>query len=160
MRIRLLDNHRLRNPDRCAHTWIPVSIEPTHEVRGNNGQWYPAQGPDIEQARVHVVCVRCATWTYLNTAWAGWQLEGSMTRKPGRFEHHELRDEWAERARAEQALYEQENPSRIRTFRREFAAALNDLVAALRRPSLWLITGSVAAIALWILAMTVLLPNN
>jgi hypothetical protein len=33
----------------------------------------------------------------METAWAGVQLEGSLFRKPGRWEYHELRDAIAKR---------------------------------------------------------------
>lgn len=81
-----------RDPGKCHHRWHPVVLETTSRYWREDGTFYDVDQPHLENARVYLVCLKCATHTYMSTAWAGVQLEGSMHRKPGGWESSEYRD--------------------------------------------------------------------
>lgn len=49
--------------DKCDHDWKPLQIALT-EV----GQ------PDLNNARVYCVCMKCCSHTYIETAWVGYYI--------------------------------------------------------------------------------------
>lgn len=81
-----------RNPDKCHHRWQPVVLETVGRYWREDGSYYETDQPHMEEAKVWLVCLRCASHTYMSTAWAGVQLVGSMHRKPGRWEESEYRE--------------------------------------------------------------------
>lgn len=89
-----------KNPDRCRHRWQPVTIEVAHvDFDPRTGRQYEMQWqPSLEHAPVYLVCLRCASWCYMDTAYAGVQMEGSLFREPGDWETREYRDWLKKRA--------------------------------------------------------------
>lgn len=47
---------------KCEHKWQPVTIE------DRNGQ------PDLISARVYCICMKCCSWSYIETGWINFYL--------------------------------------------------------------------------------------
>ena len=61
---------------RCKHKWQPVQLAMESEVlRLENGQIRPEiRQPDITDAKLYAVCLKCLSWSYYVVAWAGFYL--------------------------------------------------------------------------------------
>lgn len=69
----------LHTPDGCDHDWQPVSFRFETQLLDQHGRVMVRQ-PDIEEGRVYLVCLLCACYTYIDTQFVGFRLEGSMDR--------------------------------------------------------------------------------
>lgn len=78
--VKLADMHdNLQDPHDCDHDWTPVSFRFETQLLDDNGGVRIRQ-PDLEEAYIYFVCVRCAQWTYMTANWVGYFLGGSTTR--------------------------------------------------------------------------------
>lgn len=75
----MLEN--LTNPKDCEHEWNPLSFVFETQLLDDVGRVRVRQ-PDIKKGRVFLVCVKCASHTYMQTEWVGFRLEGSLDREP------------------------------------------------------------------------------
>lgn len=67
-----------RGSDRrsCEHHWQPVSMVFESQLLDHEGRVLIRQ-PDIDHGRVYLVCLLCASHTYMTTRWAQFRLHGS-----------------------------------------------------------------------------------
>lgn len=70
----------LTNPKGCPHTWQPLSFRFETQLLDPEGRVIVRQ-PDTNEAKVYMVCMRCAQWTYITTSFCGWQQYGSAHRQ-------------------------------------------------------------------------------
>ena len=56
-----------------AHDWQPVSFRFETQTLGPHGEVLIRQ-PDIDEARVYFVCMKCRGWTYGVFDWVGYYL--------------------------------------------------------------------------------------
>ncbi len=59
----------------CKHKWQPLSFVFESQRLDALGRVVMRQ-PDLNQARVYCVCMKCLAHTYYTTAWAGFSLHG------------------------------------------------------------------------------------
>lgn len=59
--------------DGKEHKWQPVSFVFETQLLDSSGRVLIRQ-PDIEKARVYMVCLECRLHTYIETRWAGFYL--------------------------------------------------------------------------------------
>jgi hypothetical protein len=60
----------------CHHEWQTVSMRFEAQILGPEGQVRIRQ-PDTKEGRVYLVCLLCASHTYMSTRWVGFRLIGS-----------------------------------------------------------------------------------
>jgi hypothetical protein len=67
------DSRRGDFPPPCdVHAWQPVSFLFEHQAISGSGSIDRA--PNVDRARVYVVCMQCHRFTYIETVWAGYCL--------------------------------------------------------------------------------------
>lgn len=77
-----------RGTDRaaCDHNWQPVSMVFETQWLDDEGRVLVRQ-PDTERGRVYLVCLLCASHTYMSTAWVQYRLYGSEDQVDGAWEY-------------------------------------------------------------------------
>lgn len=73
-------NDKIVVPRECGHQWQPAGMVFETQSLGEHGQVNVRQ-PDIHTGRVYLVCLLCASHTYMETSWAGFRLYGSSDTK-------------------------------------------------------------------------------
>lgn len=68
-------------PASCEHDWKPISFVYETQLLDSQGRVLIRQ-PDLDEARVYLVCLECASHTYLTTSWVGFRLYGSEDANP------------------------------------------------------------------------------
>lgn len=68
-------------PSDCSHDWQPVSMVFESQLLDGDGRVLIRQ-PDIDEGRVFLVCLQCASHTYVSTSWVGFRLYGSEDANP------------------------------------------------------------------------------
>jgi len=59
--------------DKCKHKWQPLSFVFETQLLDNSGRVIVRQ-PEIDNARVYCVCMKCLSYTYVITAWSGYYI--------------------------------------------------------------------------------------
>jgi hypothetical protein len=58
---------------KCRHKWQPLSFVFESQVLDRDGRVQIRQ-PDIDKGRVYCVCMKCHSYTYVETKWIGFYL--------------------------------------------------------------------------------------
>ena len=69
----------LKKPRKCDHDWQIAGMVFETQLLDEHGRVRVRQ-PDIDEGRVYLVCLRCASHTYQATEWVGYRLHGSDDR--------------------------------------------------------------------------------
>lgn len=64
------------HPRKCRHAWKPAGMVFETQLLDGDGRVIIRQ-PDLDTGRVYLVCLLCASHTYMSTSWTGYRLYGS-----------------------------------------------------------------------------------
>jgi hypothetical protein len=71
----------LSAPRECRHEWQPISMVFETQLLDQDGRVLVRQ-PDLDEGRIYLVCLGCASHTYVTTSWIGFRLIGSEDANP------------------------------------------------------------------------------
>lgn len=67
---------KINDPAECEHKWEAVSMVFETQLLDPQGRVAIRQ-PDPKTGRVYLVCLACASHTYMSTSWIRYRLHGS-----------------------------------------------------------------------------------